>query len=92
MARKPMVTRTMKTTKVYLLCLDVESGEPQNESVILPRTYKSEADMLKKAKEIIETDTLKAVHVVGYEVDAQLYGMTEDKFLANADPINKEKE
>lgn len=42
MARTPMVTRTMQTTEVNVLCLNIEEGEPFNEVVTSPRTYKDE--------------------------------------------------
>ena len=33
MARKPMVTRTITTTKCNVLCLDIETAEPFNQVV-----------------------------------------------------------
>ena len=84
MARTPMITRTITTTKVTLMCLDVQAGEPMTETVTIPRAYKTDEEILKKVKPIIETDTLKAVHVVDKEVIETLYGMDEQKFIENA--------
>ena len=84
MARTPMVTRTIVTTKATLMCLDIEAGEPFNTEVILPRTYKDEKALLKKARPLVETDTIKAVHVVDTEEVETLYGMTEQEFIENA--------
>lgn len=84
MARKPMVTRTIITTKVNVLCLDIHSAEPFNKEVILPRTYKDEKKLLKKVGEVVNTDTVKAVHVVDKEEVETLYGMTEQDFIDNA--------
>ena len=84
MARTPMVTRTIVTTKAIIMCLDVEAGEPFNKEVTLPRTYKDEKALLKKAKPLVETDTIKAVHVVDTEEVETLYGMTEQEFIENA--------
>ena len=84
MARTPMVTRTIVTTKATLMCLDIEAGEPFNKEVILPRTYKDEKALLKKARPLVETDTIKAVHVVDTEEVETLYGMTEQEFIENA--------
>ena len=42
MARVPMVTRTIVATKVNVMCLDVQKGEPFNKSVTVPRTYKDD--------------------------------------------------
>lgn len=84
MARTPMVTRTIVTTKAIIMCLDVEAGEPFNKEVTLPRTYKDEKALLKKVRPLVETDTVKAVHVVDTEEVETLYGMTEQEFIENA--------
>lgn len=85
--RIPMITRTIQTTKVSVLCLDVTNGEPCNMEVTLPRTYKDENAMLKAAKPLIETDTLKAVHIAHFSVCETLYGMKETDFIANAEVL-----
>lgn len=84
MARVPMVTRTITTTKAIVLCLNIEQGEPYNVSVIVPRTYKDEESLLKKIKPMVETDTVKAVHIVSTEQVETLYGMTEQNFVEHA--------
>ena len=84
MARKPMVTRTITTTKVNVLCLDVVSAEPFNKEVILPRTYKDETKLLKKVEEVVNTDKIKAVHIVDKSEVETLYGMTEQDFIDSA--------
>ena len=38
------------------MCLDIETGEPCNRSVVVPRTYKDDEKLLKKVKEAIETE------------------------------------
>ena len=63
MARVPQVTRTIQTTRVNVLCLDIEHGEPFNKEVILPRTYKDEKHMMKHVEPLVNTDTVKAVPV-----------------------------
>ena len=90
MARKPMVTRTIVTTKVNVLCLDIKSAEPFNKVVTLPRTYKDEKQLLKKVEEIVNTDEVKAVHVVGKEEVETLYGMSEQDFINNAVVLDNE--
>lgn len=84
MARTPMVTRTIVTTKATIMCLDVEAEEPFNKEVTLPRTYKDEKALLKKVRPLVETETVKAVHVVDTEEVETLYGMTEQEFIENA--------
>lgn len=84
MAKKPMITRTIQTTEVTVLCMNIPQGEPFNKDVTLPRTYKDNTAMLKAAAAIIDTEAVKAVHVVRSEVKETLYGMTEVDFIANA--------
>ena len=90
MARKPMVTRTIVTTKVNVLCLDIKSAEPFNKVVTLPRTYKDEKQLLKKVEEIVNTDEVKAVHVVAKTEVETLYGMSEQDFINNAVVLDNE--
>lgn len=84
MARVPMVTRTITATKVTVMCLNVEQGEPCNVTVTVPRTYKDEGALLKKIKPMIETESLKAVHIVDREEVETLYGMSEQEFMEHA--------
>ena len=94
MARKPMVTRTIVTTKANVLCLDIQSAEPSNTEVILPRTYKYEKMLLKKVEEIGNTENVKAVHIVDKTEVETLYGMTEQDFIDNAtilDPATRKE-
>lgn len=85
MARVPQVTRTIQTTKATVLCLDLVKKEPFEKTVVLSRTYKTEKDMMKRISAILDSDTVKAVHVVNSEVEETLYGMSEQKFIENAE-------
>lgn len=91
MARTPQVTRTIQTTHCTVLCMDTEAREPINKDVVLPRTYKDENAMLKAAKKVIETDTIKCVQVVHHTVNETLYGMPEQDFIAHAKPLDPRK-
>ena len=84
MARTPMVTRTIKTTKVNVMCLDVQAGEPCNKVITVPRTYNDDEALMKKVRPLLETETLKAVHIVGKQEIETLYGMTEQDFIEHA--------
>ena len=89
MARIPMVTRTIQTTKANVLCLNIVEGEPFNEVVTLPRTYKDEKSLMKMVEKAINTDSVKAVHVVDTKVEETLYGMSEADFIVNAKILPK---
>lgn len=69
------------------MCLDIETGEPCNRSVVVPRTYKEDEKLLKKVKEVLETATLKPVHIVDKEEIETLYGMTEQEFIEHAEVL-----
>ena len=84
MARVPMVTRTIVATKANVMCLNVKAGEPFNTAVTVSRTYKDNETLLKKVKPLIETDDVKAVHIVDSEQIETLYGMTEQEFIQYA--------
>lgn len=90
MARKPMVTRTIITTKVNVLCMDLEFTEPCNKEVTLPRTYKTQDKLFKAVSDVINSDKLKAVQIVDSEEVETLYGMTEQDFIDNAMKLDNE--
>lgn len=90
MARKPMVTRTITTTKANVLCMDIQSAEPFNKVITLPRTYKDEKTLMKRVQEVVETDNIKAVHIVDKEEVETLYGMTEQEFIEKAVVLDPE--
>ena len=81
MARQPMITRTIQTTKATVLCIDLANEQPFTQEVVLPRTYKDERSMMKKIKTIVENDHVKAVNVRNVVVESTLYGMTEQEFI-----------
>ena len=85
MARQPMVTRTIITTNAKVLCLDIDKQEPFERIVKLPRTDKDERKMMKKIEAVVNNDSVKAVHVISTETEEILYGMTEQKFIEEAE-------
>ena len=87
MARVPMVTRTIVATKVTVMCLDIEAGEPLNMTVTVPRTYKDDEALMKKVRPLLETETIKPVHIVSKEEIETLYGMTEQDFIKYAEVL-----
>lgn len=84
MARKPMVTRTITITKANVLCMNIQSAEPFNKVITLPRTYKDDKTLMKKVQEVVETDNIKPVHIVDKEEVETLYGMSEQDFIEKA--------
>lgn len=81
MARERMVTRTVVATEVNALCLNIETAEPFNKTVILSGTFKDKQAIEKAAKKAIDTDLEKCVTVVEYTEKETLYGMPEQQFI-----------
>lgn len=81
MARERMVTRTVVATEVDALCLNIETAEPFNKTVILSGTFKDKQAIEKAAKKAIDTDLEKCVTVVEYTEKETLYGMPEQQFI-----------
>lgn len=81
MARERMVTRTVVATEVNALCLNIETAEPFNKTVILSGTFKDKQAIEKAAKKVIDTDLEKCVTVVEYTEKETLYGMSEQQFI-----------
>lgn len=81
MARERMVTRTVVATEVNALCLNIETAEPFNKTVILSGTFKDKQAIEKAAKKAIDTDLEKCVTVVEYTEKETLYGMSEQQFI-----------
>ena len=87
MARKPMITRTITTTRVQALALNLDTHENETITVILPRTYKDDKALEKALKEAKVPAGLKPVLVLSSEVVETLYGMTEEDFIAAAEVL-----
>lgn len=79
--REPMVTRTIVTTKVVALGMDIETCEPGNKVFILPRTYKDDKAIMKELDKHTEDENFKCVKICSTEVIETLYGMTEAEFI-----------
>jgi hypothetical protein len=89
--RKRMVTRTVTTTEVELLCLNIVTAEPFNETAVIPGTYTSNEKILKVLRPVLDTEETKIVSVSRAEIKHTLYGMSEGDFikLANVMPPRK---
>ena len=94
MARKPMVTRTMTTTKAKVLCLNLGKKEAFEKEVALPNTFKGEDKLFKAISNVVNSETEKAVQILSSEECETLYGMPEQKFIENAsilDPVTRKE-
>ena len=87
MSRKAMVTRTVQTTIATALCLNTVTAEPFNETVTLSGTFKDKKALIKAVKTLIENDEISVAKIVDVTIEEKLYGMTEQKFIDNAEVL-----
>lgn len=99
-----MITRTIESTRVNALCMDVNTAEPMNKEFNLSGTFKKkvkdedgnktetidEKKMLKALQKEFDTDSFKVVHIVDHEIIETLYGMPEQDFLSQAKVLDPE--
>jgi hypothetical protein len=84
MARVSMVTRTIVTTEVEVLCMNIETLQVEPHTVTLLGGESDDLTMLKGVKSQIESETLKPVHITSSKEVETLYGMTEAEFISVA--------
>ena len=87
MARKPIVSRTIATTEVVALCINLQTEETFNKKFTLSGTYKDDKALL-KALQKQDTDEVKTVHVADSKQVENLYGMAEEEFISLADKLD----
>lgn len=95
MPRKRVVSRTLKYTKVTVLCVDVNAGETINQTYTITGNTKDDAQMLAKLKKEHETDAIKLCAIVDKSYFNEYREMTEEDFIKyshKADEENLEDE
>lgn len=89
MARERMVTRTITTTTVGVLVVNVNTSEVQTKHFVLGQlTNKDEKAMLKNAQKQMDNETEKGlwvcVSIKDVKEEETLYAMTEQDFIKYA--------
>lgn len=89
MARERMITRTVSTTTIDVLVINIESAEVGTKSFILGQNMtKDEKAMLNNAQKMLDDETgttlWKCVAIKNIKEEETLYGMTEQDFLKYA--------
>lgn len=82
-----MVTRTITSTRVKALVVDITTSHTSEKEYVLPRTYKDNVSVLKTAEKMFNTETVKIVHIISAETETCLYGMSEEEFVQLANPL-----
>lgn len=79
-----MVTRTIPTTSVKIVCVNLNDRSVFEQNLTLPRTYKDENKLMKQIELVLKNEPIKAISIIGTEVHETLYGMSEQDFIKNA--------
>lgn len=91
MARVPMVTRTVTSTKATVLVVDITTGTTFDKEVEVARTYKDSDKLLKSIKSSFESATEKIVAIKSSEEVETLYGISEQMFIEIAEKLPPRK-
>lgn len=92
--RKPMVTRTIISTKAVALCVNPQTADTFEKVFMLSGKIDDKAKALKKLSKDYNTDDCTIVAVRGLAEINQLYGMDEADFIASAkilDPATRKE-
>lgn len=84
MARKPMVTRTVKITHVLAQVADLENNTIVAVYFDVPRVWHREDKLLAFMKAKRDTEYYKILNIVDTQVFTKKIGMTEEEFLSHA--------
>lgn len=80
--RKRVVSRTIKSNKVTVMCVNKESAEVTNEVYIVPVEYKTEKKKIDFiASNLVKDKNVKIVTIVNEEITTALYTMPEHQFI-----------
>ena len=84
MSRKPIVSRTIKTT-VCSLAVKGRDGM-ENLKVAIAGSWKDEEDLLKKCR--VLCDGVPVIGIIDHYSRPVLYGMSEQKFIEHANVLD----
>lgn len=83
MARKHLVTRTVKALHCVVLVCNLETHEVSNIDLVLPRAYNNEKDTVKAIEKSLPS-SYKFLAITSADVEETLYGMDEVDFIKHA--------
>ena len=91
MARKPIITRTIISTTVTVLCMDLVNRTPVEKTLVLPRTYKDDKALMKVLSKEYDTEELKVASILDKKENQDIYGMTEAQFIQLATKLDENR-
>lgn len=86
--RKPMVTRTIISTRVRALCVNPESAEVFEKVFPLTGKIADKDKVLKRVSKLYNTENCTIVDIRDIKEVKALYGMDEVDFIAGAKILN----
>ena len=86
MARQRMITRTITFQETEVMCLDIETAQA---NVSTFTTASPSPLTLEQLKARYDTDSFKLVAILNNRTIEQVYGMSEDDFMAHAHIITR---
>lgn len=86
MARQRMITRTITFQETAVMCLDISTAQAHVSTFCTASPAPLTLDQLKAR---YDTDTNKLVAILNNSTTEQVYGMSEDDFMANAHIITR---
>ena len=92
--RKPMITRTITSTRVRALCVNPQSAETFEEEFLLIGKIADKDKVLKRASKLLNTENCTIVAIRDIKEVNERYGMDEADFIAGAkilDPVKRKE-
>ena len=86
MARQRMITRTITFQETEVMCLDIETAQARTSTFCTASPAPLTLDQLKAR---YDTDSFKLVAILNNRTTEQVYGMSEDDFMARAHIITR---
>ena len=84
MARQRMITRTITFQETEVMCLDISTAQAHVSTFCTASPSPLTLDQLKAR---YDTDSNKLVAIINNRTTEQVYGMSEDDFMAHAHVI-----
>lgn len=92
--RKPMITRTIISTRVRALCVNPQSAETFEDEFLLTGKIADKDKVLKRVSKLYNTENCTIVAIRDIKEVNELYGMDEADFIAGAkilDPATRKE-
>lgn len=87
MPRPRQVTRTVQVTEATVLCLYVPDNNTEPKHFTIAGSFRSQSILLKRIKDLYETDFFKPLHILQSHPTSYHYTMPEQKYIDNATKI-----